>query len=161
MDHLAILDKKRKLLQKIISGEKTIESRWYKFKKTPYQQIKTGDTIYFKDSGEPVNVKAKVSKTFFFDNLDESKIKNIITQYGERIGISISSVDRLVGKNFCTLMFLENVEQIPPFEVNKKGYGMMAAWITVDNIEKIKGPITSSTRTVSTPESPLPLPRSH
>ncbi len=138
MDHLAILDKKRKLLQKIICGKKTIESRWYKFKKTPYQQIAAGDTIYFKDSGEPVSVKAKVSNALFFDQLDESKIRQIITQYGERIGISLSSTERLIGKNFCTLIFLENVELIPPFGINKKGYGMMAAWITVENIEKIK-----------------------
>ncbi len=138
MDHLAILDKKRKLLQKIISGEKTIESRWYKFKKTPYQQISRGDIIYFKDSGEPVCVKAKVSNVLFFDHLGENKIKSIIIQYGERIGISISSVERLVGKNFCTLIFLKDVESIHPFNIDKKGYGMMAAWITVENIEKIK-----------------------
>ena len=138
MDHLAILDKKRKLLQKIISGEKTIESRWYKFKKTPYQQITAGDTIYFKDSGEPVNIKAKVSNVLFFDHLDENKIKSIITQYGERIGISLSSVERLIEKNFCTLIFLEKVERIQPFNVNKQGYGMMAAWITLKNINKIK-----------------------
>lgn len=138
MDHLAILDKKRKLLQKIISAEKTIESRWYKFKKTPYQQIAAGNTIYFKDSGEPVNVKAKVSNALFFDQLDESKIRQIITQYGEKIGISLSSVERLLGKNFCTLIFLEKVEKISPFNIDKKGYGMMAAWITVENIEKIK-----------------------
>ncbi len=138
MDHLAILDKKRKLLQKIISGEKTIESRWYKFKKTPYQQINQGDTIYFKDSGEPICVKAKVGKTLFFDNLNESKIRDIITQYGERIGISISSVERLRGKNFCTLIFLKDVESIHPFNIDKKGYGMMVAWITLESIEKIK-----------------------
>ena len=59
MDHLAILAKKRNLLPKIISGEKTIESRWYKFKKTPYNNISIGDTVYFKDSGEPANVKAR------------------------------------------------------------------------------------------------------
>ncbi len=137
MDHLAILDKKRKLLQKIISGEKTIESRWYKFKKTPYQQINAGDTVYFKDSGEAVSVKAKVSKVLFNDHLDETKIKSIITQYGEKIGISMSSVEKLIGKNFCTLIFLENVESIPRFNIDKKGYGMMAAWITLESISKI------------------------
>ncbi len=138
MDHLAILDKKRKLLEKIASGEKTIESRWYQFKRTPYQKIKTGETIYFKDSGEAVSVRAKVSNVLFFDHLDENKIKRIITQYGDRIGISLSSVERLIGKNFCTLIFLENVERITPFNIDKKGYGMMAAWITLDDIEKIK-----------------------
>ncbi|MBI1972386.1 ASCH domain-containing protein, partial [Candidatus Woesearchaeota archaeon] len=44
MDHLAIL--KKKWLEKILSGEKTIESRWYKQKITPYQKIAKGDTAY-------------------------------------------------------------------------------------------------------------------
>ena len=56
MEHLAILSKHSRLLAKILSREKTIESRWYKFKKTPYKNIAIGDTIYFKESGEPVTL---------------------------------------------------------------------------------------------------------
>ena len=85
MHHLAILDKKRKLLQKIISGEKSIESRWYKLKKTPYGVIKAGDTIYFKDSGEPVAVKASVEKVLFFSDITKEKYKDIIGKYAEKI----------------------------------------------------------------------------
>ena len=62
MDHLAILAKESKLLGKILSGRKKIESRWSKFKRTPYGNIIKGELIYFKDSGKPVTVKAKVSK---------------------------------------------------------------------------------------------------
>ena len=47
MHQLAILDKKRKLLEKILSGKKTIESSWYKLKKTPYGMMKTGDTVIY------------------------------------------------------------------------------------------------------------------
>ena len=75
MDHLAILDKKRKLLQKIISGEKTIESRWYKTKRTPWNNIKQGDMIYFKDCGELITAKAKVETTLFFDDLNKEKVE--------------------------------------------------------------------------------------
>ena len=46
MHHLAILDKKRKLLSKILSGEKNIESRWYTQKRAPWDKIKVGDTIF-------------------------------------------------------------------------------------------------------------------
>jgi|SRR3989344_5929949 len=138
MEHVAILSKQSKLLAKILSGEKTIESRWYKFKKTPYENIAVGDTIYFKESGEPVTARARVSKVLFFDGLDECKIKNILKEYGARIGVSMSYAEKVKDKNFCTLMFLEKVERIEPFEINKKGFGLMAAWITVDKIEKIK-----------------------
>ncbi len=138
MDHLAILSKERKLLAKIISGEKTIESRWYKFKRTPYRNISAGDSIYFKETGCPVTAKAEVSKVLFFENLNKNKIKEILEHYEREICIPLSYTAKLIGKNYCTLVFLENVKQIKPFDIDKKGYGLMAAWITVGDIGVIK-----------------------
>jgi ASC-1-like (ASCH) protein len=138
MEHLAILAKKRKLLAKISSGEKKIESRWYKFKKTPYQNISVNDYVYFKESGDPVTVKARVSKVLFFEDLNKEKIKGILKEYGERICVPVSYSEKLVGKNFCTLVFIEDVQSVAPFNIDKTGYGLMAAWITIDNIDSIK-----------------------
>jgi len=138
MHHIAILNKQRKLLHKIISGEKTIESRWYKFRKTPYQNIKSGDIVYFKDSGDPITVKAEVSKTLFFDNLTLNKITDILKKYGKKIVIPVSYAKNLTDKNYCTLIFVTKVKKVTPFLIDKRGYGNMAAWITVDNIKNIK-----------------------
>lgn len=138
MEHLAILNRKLKLLPKILNGEKTIESRWYKFRKDPYKRILPNETIYFKNSGEPVTVKARVKDILFFDNLENAQIKNILEKYGKQIGVDISYADKLQGKIYCTLIFLRNVEEIEPFNIDKKGYGNMAAWITVESIEQIK-----------------------
>ena len=38
----------------------------------------------------------------------------------------------------CMLVFLKNVEKIEPFEINKSGFGIMSAWISVESIPKIK-----------------------
>lgn len=138
MDHLAILSKKRKLLDKIIFGEKTIESRWYKYKKTPYGTLKIGDTIYFKDSGESVTAKAKAEKVILFDNLTRNKIISILKEYGDRICIPLSYSKRLEGKNYCVLIFLKEVQRVEPFRVDKTGFGMMSAWISVSDIDLIK-----------------------
>ena len=138
MEHLAILAKERKLLAKILSGEKTIESRWYKFKKTPYQNISINDVLYFKESGDPVTVKARVRDVLFFDNLDRSKIRGILKKYGKKIGVPLSYSEKLVGKNFCTLVFIDDIQKIEPFDVDKTGYGIMAAWITVNSIDSIR-----------------------
>jgi len=138
MDHLAILSKKGKLLAKILSGEKTVESRWYKFRKTPYDNISIGDKVYFKESGDPVTAKAKVSKVLFFDNLDKKKIKDILRNYGKEICIPLSYAEELVGKNFCTLVFIEDVQSIDSFYIDKTGFGLMAAWITVEDINSIR-----------------------
>ena len=137
MHHLAILAKKRKLLAKIISGEKTIESRWYKTKRTPYNNIKTNDTIYFKDSGEPITVQATVEKVLFFD-LRHTKVNNLIEKYADRIGLKQRDPQEYAKFNYCTLIWLKEVKEIPKFNINKQGYGNMAAWITLEDISQIK-----------------------
>lgn len=141
MDHLAILDKKRKLLAKIISGEKTIESRWYKAKVTPWDRIKKGETVYFKESGELVSVKAKVAEVLQF-YLPTTNVSELLQKYGKEICFSEPDFSKKVAwcseRKYCILMRLAQVQQIEPFEIDKKGFGMMAAWMTVGNIEKIK-----------------------
>ena len=140
MHHLAILDKKRKILEKIISGEKSIESRWYKLKKTPYGMIKPGDTVFFKDSGDPVTVQATVEKALFFSDLTKEKYKEIIEKYANKICLKNRNIEDYVKQKYkyVTLIFLKEVKEIQPFTVNKKGSVLMAAWIILENIEKIK-----------------------
>src|SRR3989344_3426476 len=137
MHHVAILSKKKKLLNKIISGEKTIESRWYKFKRDPWNKIKAGDIIFFKDSGEPVTVKADVDRVLQFD-LEHKKKEEIMEEFGKAIGHKEKYVfPKDYDKKYCILICLKNVKEIEPFGINKNGYGLMSAWICVDNISEI------------------------
>ena len=138
IDHLAILSKKLRLLSKIVSGEKTIESRWYKFPKTPYMSIAKDDVVYFKESGCPVAARGRVADVLFFAKLDKKIFDGIISRYGSQICIDSSYWKHVSDKRLCTLVFLKDVEQIEPFSIDKTGYGNMAAWITLDNINKIK-----------------------
>jgi len=138
MEHLAILAKKGHFIKKISSGTKTIESRWYKHRKAPFEAISAGDTVYFKESGESVSVKATVERVLFYRELTPEKIKEIITEYGTRIGVAESYATEIKDKKLCTLIFLTKVEKIKPFDIDKKGYGMMNAWITVDAITMLK-----------------------
>ena len=142
MDHIAIMKKSWGLTRKILSGEKKIESRWYKSKHSPWGKIEKGDTVYFKDSGEPVSIKAEVEKVISFSNLSPRKIKQILDEYGQDDGIEkdkmLEFFELFKNKKYCLLIFLKNPEKIKPFEINKTGFGNMAAWIAVDNIEKIK-----------------------
>jgi len=138
MDHIAILDKKRKLLDKIRSREKTIESRWYQTKRTPWHNIKKDDVVYFKDAGELVTVKARVKEVLFFDDLNREKILNIIQKYGRAIGFkTLEYTDFYDKKKYCILIFLENIEEIKPFNIDKTGFGNACAWITIKDIKNI------------------------
>jgi len=142
MDHLAIMKKSWGLTQKILRGEKTIESRWYKTKRSPFNRIKIGDVVYFKDSGEPVGMKAEVSDVKQFSDLTPDKIHDILKEYGDRDGIEKQKISEFFelfkDKKYCILIFLKNPIVVKPFKIRKKGYGLMSAWICINKIEDIK-----------------------
>lgn len=135
MEHLAILSKKNKLLQKILSGEKTIESRWYKSKKSPFDILNKGDIIYFKESSSPVTASAKARDILIYENLSPEKIKDILSQYSAQLGVDMSYYGNIKDKTLCMLIFLSDVKKIPSFNV-KKSYG--TAWISIEDINKLK-----------------------
>lgn len=131
------------LTEKVLSGVKTAESRWYKSKRIPWDRIKPGDTVYFKDSGEPVSVAAKVSKVLQFEGLTAERAQGILAQYGEKdLGAKeiMPQIQQYVnGKKYAIFVFLRNPEKIePPFDIDKTGFGAMAAWITVADVNQIK-----------------------
>ena len=78
MEHIAIMKKSWKFIDKILTGEKTIESRWYTSRRVPWNRIKKGETIYFKDSGEPVTIKAEADKVLQFSDLTPKTIEDIM-----------------------------------------------------------------------------------
>ena len=142
MDHVAYMKKSWGLLPKILSGKKVIESRWYQTKHLPWGKICPDDTVYFKNSGEPITISAKVSQVLSFDNLSPSKVTKLLRQYGPLGGIAINKSNYFYelykNKKYCLLIFLTQVKKIPPFEINKTGFGSMSAWITVDNVDTIR-----------------------
>jgi len=142
MDHVAIMKKDWGLLPKILNGQKTIESRWYQTKRSPWDRIKIGDTVFFKNSGKPVTIKANVSRIIQFQDLTPSRVKEILLEYGGNDGIGKNEISiffkRFKDKKYCILVFLKRPQKIVPFEINKKGFGSQTAWLTIDDINQIK-----------------------
>ncbi len=142
MEHVAIMRKSWGLTQKIISGQKKIESRWYKVKYAPWNRIKSDEVVYFKDSGEPVTIKAEVEKVIHFSDLTPEKVKEILCQYGQADGLGIDKIPKFFemfkDKKYCMLIFLKNPQKIEPFEIDKSGFGAMSAWISIEDVNKIK-----------------------
>ena len=142
MEHIAIMRKSWGLTQKILNGRKKIESRWYSIKYKPWGIIKEGETVFFKDSGEPVRIKAAVGKVMQFADLTPKRVRGILSEYGKDDGIEKEKIpeffERFKGKKYCILIFLKNPQEIRPFEIDKTGFGAMSAWITVDDISRIK-----------------------
>jgi hypothetical protein len=143
-DHLAIMERTGKILELILSGRKTIESRWTARKITPYENIIPGETLYFKNAGSnsctPVIARATVDDVIFYGNLSREKMAGVIRQYGRRLCMSMKKdFQEIRSKRYCTMVFLKDAERLArPFLIDKAGYGGMgAAWITLPDIREI------------------------
>src|SRR3989344_2410617 len=142
MNHIAIMKKSWGLTNKIINGEKKIESRWHNSKYPPWNRIKNNEIVCFKNSGEPVTIKAEVLDVLQFSNLNQKKVKELLFRYGKDDGLETKEIPHFYSlfkdKKYCILIFLKNPKKIEPFEINKRGFGSMSAWLCVNNINKIK-----------------------
>lgn len=141
MHHVAIMNRSWKLIPKILSGEKTIESRWYKTKRIPWNSVKNGDTIFFKDSGDLVTLQATVGRVIQIEDYTQQQLRFILKKYGGSPGICFSK-PRLAyawakDKNYAILIFLKDPRPVKPFQITKAGFGSGCAWITVKNIKEI------------------------
>ena len=149
MDHVAILRKANiskgdNLLKDILEGKKTIESRWYVNRISPWDKIKRGDTVFLKESGSPVTAKADVAKVLQIENLNNRTTKEIIKKYGKGISPYTSFeqwsswISKQTKKRYCILIFLRAVEKVAPFNINKTGCGVSSAWLAVGSINKVR-----------------------
>jgi ASC-1-like (ASCH) protein len=132
MHHVAIMKKSWNMVPKILSGEKTIESRWYQARRAPWGNIAKGDTVFFKNSGELVTAQATVSKVLQFEIKDLDEARKIVQKYGTQICLvntDPAKWERL--PKYCVLVFLEKPKVVKvPFSIDKKGFGSAAAWLT-------------------------------
>jgi hypothetical protein len=140
MHHVAIMTKSWKFIPKIIAGEKTIESRWYQTRRVPWDSIAPGDTVYFKNSGEPITASADVVRVLQFPLKSLTDARAITTKYSKQICL-VNNDPKTWSRQpkYCILIFLKNPHAIAkPFHINKKGFGSAAAWLTVKHINQIK-----------------------
>jgi hypothetical protein len=90
MNHIAFLNPKWGLLPKILSGEKTIESRWYENRISPYKELLEDQNpkkhkIYFKDLGKPITAVCNLKRIEIYDSLTKEKIRRILNKYYKEI----------------------------------------------------------------------------
>lgn len=142
MHHVVIMKKSWNLIPKILKGEKSVESRWFKNKHLPWNKINIGDTLWFKNTGEPVIASARVTRVLQFEIPNDTVRQEILAKYGNYLGlgnkISEEIMNYFKNKKYCLLVFFDSVQKIEPFDIDKTGFGAMSAWVSVENINEIK-----------------------
>lgn len=104
--HLAIF--KGEGAEKILSGKKTIESRFSKSKIAPFGVVSSGDLVYIKPSGGAIIGQFRVKKVIYFDGLDVEVIGEIREKYGEKIAVDEAYWKGKINAKYATLIFIGN-----------------------------------------------------
>ncbi len=127
--HLAIF--KGETGEKILSGKKTIESRFSKRKDPPFAQVSSGDLIFIKPSGKDVIGQFRVKKVIFFDGLDADSFKEIREKYGEGIQADEAYWKMHSEAKYGTLIFIGNSSRFiaSPIKIPKKD---LRGWVVLE-----------------------------
>ena len=79
MIHLVYLDNKEKVLEKIMSGKKTMIIRGAAGRKIPHSRVFNDEVLYFMEKGtKKITAKARVVNVLNFIKLSEDEINEIL-----------------------------------------------------------------------------------
>jgi predicted transcriptional regulator len=132
--HLAIFTPA--VAQQILSGKKTIETRFSKHKIAPFGLVEVGDLVYIKISGASIIGQFWVQKVLSFQGLTQKDWELIKTHYGKDLSLGSIEMDESFFKQksdaiFGTLIFISRVERFltSPIKIEKKD---RRGWIVLD-----------------------------
>lgn len=131
--HLAIMNKST--IEAILSGVKTIETRFSKHRIPPFGQVSSGDIVYMKLSGGEVMGEFRVKKVFSFEGLSKDDTREIFSKYGKKINVGNELEDKKYQEEksdsfFGTLIFIAESERFitSPIKVKKSD---MRGWMVL------------------------------
>lgn len=120
-------------IEKILSEEKRIESRFSKNRITPYQNILPGDMVYMQEVGKNVTATFKVKDVLFFECHSEADIDKIRAQYGKDICADDDFWELKKNAKYATLIFVADPKTVEPFKVYKSD---RSAFKTVNSVKE-------------------------
>jgi len=110
MIHVAVL--KTQYLDKILSGEKTVECRLTRNRIDPHGKIREGERIYFKESSGAFRATAIVDRVEERADLDEEGVAALRAEFGDAIGAPDSFWDTKRTARFAVLIWMRQLEEI-------------------------------------------------
>lgn len=136
MVHLVYCDDKEKVLEKILSGEKTMVIRSAAGRKIPHSRVFEGEKLYFMKKGtSKISAAAEVKSVQNFVKLTEEQIDDVLDKNADKLNLSEKQRLRWHKKCICLTEF-QNVEEIiPPLEFERQGN--MDDWLILEKIEDV------------------------
>lgn len=127
--HLAIFT--GDLAEKILTGIKTIESRFSKTKVVPFGAVGCGDIVYIKPSGKEIIGQFEVEKVIFYEGLNKTDLAKIKQDYSKQIAASEDFWQDKKTSKYASLIFIKQSTRflVSPVKIEKKD---QRGWMMLD-----------------------------
>lgn len=122
--HLAIFSKKG--FEQLLSGQKTIETRFSVNRIAPFGQVGVGDLVYIKVTGEDIYGQFYIKKVVFFEGVSREDIELIKALIKDNDEIKIKKSTR-----YATLIWIDRLERFitSPIKVPKRD---QRGWVVLE-----------------------------
>jgi len=140
MVHLVYSDnegkKGERVLDKILSGKKTMIIRSASGRKIPHSRVFTGETLYFMEKGsKEVSAKAIVTSVQYYVKLSEEEINQVFSDNESKLALTQKQKDRWHKKCICLVEFADVGKIEPPLPFNRQSN--MDDWLIIEKIEDV------------------------
>jgi len=135
MVHLVYCDDKEKVLEKIMSGQKTMVVRGAAGRKIPHSRVFEGEALYFMKKGTAkITAMAMVENVQNYVKLSDDEILKMLEANQERLQLSDRQKERWHKKCLCLVAF-KDVKEIPPLDFDHQGN--MDDWLIIEKINDV------------------------
>ncbi|MDU1906264.1 MAG: hypothetical protein E6772_15960 [Dysgonomonas sp.] len=135
MVHLVYCDDKEKVLEEILTGNKTMVVRGAAGRKIPHSRVFADETLYFMKKGsKKISAKAVVSDVQNLVKLTDAEIIDTLEKNQSKLNLSDKQKARWHKKCLCLVEF-KDVEEIEPLDFDHQGN--MDDWLIIDKIEDV------------------------
>lgn len=137
MEHLVYCDKKAKVWEKLLSGQKTLIVRGAAGRKLPHSRVFKGEKLYFieNDGSGLITGTGVVKNVDNLVKLTDEESRSIIAERQKQLQLTEEQIKRWAGKKCLCLIEVENVAEISPLKYDRQKN--MDDWITVEDIRTI------------------------
>ncbi len=135
MVHLVYCDDKEKVLEKILSGTKTMVIRGAAGRKIPHSRVFEGEILYFMKKGTgKISATATVISVQNYQKLTDEKITETLHNNQNRLNLSDKQMTRWHKKCLCLIEF-KDVKEIIPLDFDHQSN--MDDWLIIEKIEDV------------------------
>lgn len=128
--------KGERVLDKILSGEKTMVVRGAAGRKIPHSRVFEGETLYFMEKGTAeIAAKAVVKSVQNYVKLSEDEINQTFADNQEKLALTEKQRTRWHKKCLCLVEFTKVESITPPLAFDYQGN--MDDWLIIEKIEDV------------------------